>query len=134
MPPGASLIMVGDADQLPSVGPGNVLSDLVASGVIPVARLTDIFRQARESAIVMNAHRINEGLLPLAADDAENKDFYFIDRSRPEEIMETIRELLTVRIPRKFGLDPLRDVQVLTPMRRGPLGTTSMNNGSCSSC
>ena len=127
VPPGASLILVGDADQLPSVGPGNVLADIIRAGVFPVARLSDIFRQARASAIVVNAHRINEGLLPLAPGSDEGADFFFIERSEPEAIMEAIRELLAVRIPRRFGLDPRRDVQVLTPMRKGALGTVSMN-------
>jgi exodeoxyribonuclease V alpha subunit len=115
--PSSSLILVGDADQLPSVGPGNV----------PVARLSDIFRQARASAIVVNAHRINEGLMPAAPAEDAGTDFFFIERSEPTAIVETVRELLSVRIPRRFGLDPRRDVQVLTPMRKGPLGTSSMN-------
>ncbi len=123
----ASLILVGDADQLPSVGPGNVLADLIQSTVVPVARLTDIFRQARASAIVVNAHRINEGLMPSAPAEDAGTDFFFIERSEPEAILETVRELLSVRIPRRFGLDPRRDVQVLTPMRKGLLGTGSMN-------
>ncbi len=126
VPSSASLILVGDADQLPSVGPGNVLADLIASAVVPVVRLTDIFRQARASSIVVNAHRINEGLIPVASEDAES-DFYVVDRSEPGAIMDTVHELLTVRIPRRFGLDPRRDVQLLTPMRKGPLGTTHMN-------
>lgn len=125
--PSSSLILVGDADQLPSVGPGNVLADLIRSTVVPVARLSDIFRQARASAIVVNAHRINEGLMPAAPAEDAGTDFFFIERSEPTAIMETIRELLSVRIPRRFGLDPRRDVQVLTPMRKGPLGTGSLN-------
>jgi exodeoxyribonuclease V alpha subunit len=104
-----------------------VLADIIRAGVFPVARLSDIFRQARASAIVVNAHRINEGLMPLAPGSDEGTDFFFIERSEPEAIMEAIRELLAVRIPRRFGLDPRRDVQVLTPMRKGALGTVSMN-------
>jgi len=127
VPAGASLVLVGDADQLPSVGPGNVLADLISSAVMPVARLTDIFRQARASAIVVNAHRINEGLMPVAPAEDAVTDFFFIERSEPEAILETIRELLAVRIPRRFGLDPRKDVQVLTPMRKGALGTGSLN-------
>ncbi len=127
VPSGASLIMVGDADQLPSVGPGNVLADLIASGVVPVVRLTDIFRQARASAIVVNAHRINEGLMPAAPAEDAGSDFYFIERSDAEGIMAAVRELLSVRIPRRFGLDPRKDVQVLAPMRKGQLGTGSIN-------
>ncbi|HVP20080.1 MAG TPA: ATP-dependent RecD-like DNA helicase [Spirochaetia bacterium] len=126
-PTSASLIFVGDADQLPSVGPGSVLADLIASKAVPVVRLTDIFRQARSSAIVVNAHRINDGLMPFASADEEIADFFFIERAQPEAIMETIREVLAVRIPRRFGLDPRRDIQVLTPMRRGLLGTRNMN-------
>ena len=125
--PSSSLILVGDADQLPSVGPGNVLADLIRSTVVPVARLSDIFRQARASAIVVNAHRINEGLMPAAPAEDAGTDFFFIERSEPTAIVQTVRELLSVRIPRRFGLDPRRDVQVLTPMRKGPLGTGSLN-------
>jgi len=127
IPGHASVVLVGDADQLPSVGPGNVLADVIASAVIPVVRLTDIFRQARASAIVVNAHRINEGLMPTTSTEDVETDFFFIERSQPEEIMGTVRELLAVRIPRKFNLDARKDVQVLTPMRRGLLGTSSMN-------
>ena len=126
LPPPARLVMVGDSDQLPSVGPGNVLADLIVSGALPVVRLTKIFRQAGESSIVVNAHRINAGLLPLSG-PREEGDFFIIERETPEAILETVRELVTTRIPRRFALDPMQDVQVLTPMRKGILGVTNMN-------
>ena len=126
LPPQARLVMVGDSDQLPSVGPGNVLADLIASGALPVVRLTEIFRQAGESSIVVNAHRINAGLLPLSG-PREEGDFFIIERETPDAILETVRELVKTRIPRRFSLDPLQEVQVLTPMRKGILGVTSMN-------
>jgi exodeoxyribonuclease V alpha subunit len=119
----ARLILVGDVDQLPSVGAGNVLFDLIASGTLPVVRLQTIFRQAEDSAIVTNAHRINQGLPPLYNDD----DFLFIDRPDPAEAQATIVELVSRRIPKGLGLDPLRDVQVLSPMRRGEAGTLRIN-------
>ncbi|HVO39828.1 MAG TPA: ATP-dependent RecD-like DNA helicase [Spirochaetia bacterium] len=127
VPPAAALILVGDGDQLPSVGPGSVLADLIACGCLPVVRLRDIFRQASASSIVVNAHRINAGILPVLAATEERSDFYVIERSEPEAILETIRQLMSVRIPRSFGLDPRRDVQVLTPMRRGVLGSANLN-------
>jgi exodeoxyribonuclease V alpha subunit len=126
LPPASRLIMVGDSDQLPSVGPGNVLADLISSAVIPVTRLTEVFRQAGESSIVVNAHRINAGHMPLPA-AAEEGDFFFIEREEPEAVVSVVRDLVTVRIPRRFGLDPRQDIQVLTPMRKGVLGTASLN-------
>ncbi len=126
LPPGAQLVLVGDRDQLPSVGPGNVLADLISSGLIPVVRLTEIFRQAGASRIVVNAHRINEGLLPEGS-PTETGDFFLIEREDPERILETIRELVTRRIPQAFGMDPREDVQVLTPMQRGALGAVRLN-------
>lgn len=126
VPPSSRLILVGDSDQLPSVGPGNVLADLISSAVIPVTRLTEIFRQAGESSIVVNAHRINAGLMPQPASTDEG-DFFFIERQEPEAVVAAVRELVTTRIPRRFGLDPRQDIQVLTPMRKGVLGTASLN-------
>jgi exodeoxyribonuclease V alpha subunit len=126
LPPRARLVMVGDADQLPSVGPGSVLSDLVGCGLFPVVRLTEIFRQAEASAIVVNAHRINAGAMPLAADGGEG-DFFFIEKEEPEAILSVIREMVGTRIPRRFSLDPRRDIQVLTPMHRGLLGVANLN-------
>jgi exodeoxyribonuclease V alpha subunit len=126
LPAGAQLIMVGDQDQLPSVGPGNVLADIIASGVVPVVRLTEIFRQAAASRIVVNAHRINDGLMPETS-PSETGDFFIIERDEPEKILETVRELVTRRIPQRFGLDPREDIQVLTPMQKGALGVGNLN-------
>ncbi len=126
LPNGAALLLVGDVDQLPSVGPGQVLADIITSGVVPVVRLTEVFRQATESRIIVNAHRINQGLLPDLT-SAERGDFYFVDAADPEE---GVRKLLTIvqdRIPKRFGLDPVRDIQVLCPMNRGGLGARSLN-------
>ncbi|MCE5230165.1 ATP-dependent RecD-like DNA helicase [bacterium] len=128
--PGTCLLLVGDEDQLPSVGPGNVLGDLLAAGAMPIVRLTEIFRQAGESLIVTNAHRINRGLLPIfdPPRGGPEPDFYFIERETPDDIVSTIRTLIGERIPRKFRLDPRRDVQILTPMRRGELGVHALND------
>ena len=126
LPEQAALLLVGDVDQLPSVGPGQVLADIIASGAVPVVRLTEVFRQAAESRIIVNAHRINQGLLPNLA-PVEGGDFYFVEASNPEE---PIRKLLTIvrkRIPKRFGFDPVRDIQVLCPMNRGGLGARSLN-------
>lgn len=120
------LILIGDADQLPSVGPGAVLRDLIASGVVPTARLTQVFRQAEQSLIVKNAHMIQEGLFPEGARDG-NGEFFIVERKDADQAAETIRELVTKRIPQRFGLDPVRDVQVLTPMNRGSLGVHALN-------
>jgi exodeoxyribonuclease V alpha subunit len=127
LPPRASLLLVGDIDQLPSVGPGMVLRHVIESQVVPVVRLTEVFRQAAHSRIIMNAHRINEGQMPeLSGKDAES-DFYFIDRAEPDQIAETLVEMVKTRIPAKFRLDPIRDVQVLCPMNRGSLGIRELN-------
>ena len=127
--PRTCLLVVGDEDQLPSVGPGNVLGDMIASGVMPVVRLTEIFRQASRSMIVTNAHRINRGLMPdfKPPEDGREQDFFFIEREDPQQVVETIRTLLRERIPRKFHLDPHHEIQVLTPMRRGDLGVEALN-------
>lgn len=130
VPPPCQLVLVGDVDQLPSVGPGSVLGDVIRSGVCEVVRLSQIFRQAQQSQIVVNAHRINEGQLPRwpdAGDKTSGSDFYFFPKKEPEEVLAELKSLVSVRIPRKFGLDPVRDVQVLTPMNRGLLGTASLN-------
>jgi len=124
LPSHAHLIIVGDVDQLPSVGPGLALSDIISSGVVPVVRLTEIFRQAASSAIITNAHRINAGQLPETAPGKD--DFFFIERA-PEAIHSAILEMVQTRIPQKLGLDPIRDIQVLCPMNRGSLGTREMN-------
>jgi exodeoxyribonuclease V alpha subunit len=113
-------------DQLPSVGPGQVLSDIIASGAVPVVRLTEVFRQAAQSRIITNAHRINQGLMPdLAA--AEADDFYFVDAAEPEDTVRKLLAIVQERIPKRFGLDPIRDIQVLCPMNRGGLGARSLN-------
>jgi exodeoxyribonuclease V alpha subunit len=124
-----SVVFVGDADQLPSVGPGNLLGDMIASGTIPVVRLTEIFRQAQQSRIVTNAHRINQGEFPvLGASDIQGAgDFYFVERKEPPDVIDAIKDLIQKRIPARFGLDPIDDVQVITPMHRGLLGTTHLN-------
>lgn len=129
LPESAHLLIVGDVDQLPSVGPGAVLGDTIASGAIPIIRLTEIFRQAAQSHIITAAHAINAGSLPdTAAPPAGSKsDFYFIARDSPEDTAGTIVELVRDRIPRAFGFDPVKEVQVLTPMKRGPLGTAALN-------
>jgi exodeoxyribonuclease V alpha subunit len=127
VPHKAALLVVGDVDQLPSVGPGQVLADMIASGAIPVVRLTEVFRQAAESRIIVNAHRINQGVIPdLRKPDAES-DFYFVEAEDPETAVGRIIELVKTRIPRRFGLDPIRDIQVLCPMNRGGVGARSLN-------
>ncbi|MDO9714136.1 SF1B family DNA helicase RecD2 [Paracraurococcus lichenis] len=126
LPESAALLLVGDVDQLPSVGPGQVLADVIASGAVPVVRLTEVFRQAAGSRIVTNAHLINRGKLPdLSAQ--EGSDFYWVEAPDPETGMERLLAVVRERIPRRFGLDPIRDVQVLCPMNRGGLGARSLN-------
>ena len=126
LPSRASLLLVGDVDQLPSVGPGLVLRQLIESGFVQAARLTEIFRQAASSCIVVNAHRINAGEMPErgAIDDV---DFFFIARKDAKAAAATIVELVSQRIPAKFALDARRDIQVLCPMNRGPCGTRELN-------
>lgn len=126
--PHSQLILVGDVDQLPSVGPGKVLQDLIASCAIPVARLTQVFRQAAESLIIQNAHRINRGEYPrLVAPGAEKSDCYFIEAEEPEAIVELIVRSVVSSLPNRFGYDSLRDIQVLAPMNRGQVGANSLN-------
>jgi exodeoxyribonuclease V alpha subunit len=127
VPPAARLVFVGDVDQLPSVGPGRVLHDLIASGGVPTTRLTHIFRQAEGSGIVENAHRIRHGELPVSADGPDLGEFYFIEAEDPERARDLVLRLCTERIPRRLGLDPVRQVQVLTPMHRGEVGTQELN-------
>ena len=126
LPDQAALLLVGDVDQLPSVGPGQVLADIIASGAVPLVRLTEIFRQAAESRIIVNAHRINQGLMPDLA-RAESGDFYFVDAADPEEGVDKVLAVVHQRIPKRFGLNPIRDIQVLCPMNRGGLGARSLN-------
>lgn len=129
IPTGSSLILVGDADQLPSVGPGNVFRDVIHSGLAKVVVLTEVFRQSARSQIVLNAHRINRGEMPTwpKGQGGELSDFYFISQSEPARIQQIILDMVVERIPARFGLDPLRDIQVLTPMHKGPLGTEELN-------
>jgi exodeoxyribonuclease V alpha subunit len=127
--PSTHLILVGDVDQLPSVGPGNVLKDIIDSGLFPIVRLTEIFRQAQKSAIVVNAHRIHQGELPvlLGLDHREGTDFFFIEEEDPEKVLERMVRLYAEEIPRRFGLHPIQEIQVLTPMHRGILGDLNLN-------
>ena len=127
VPPTGQLVLVGDVDQLPSVGPGSVLLDVIRSGAVEVVRLAHIFRQAEASLIVVNAHRVNHGEMPRLPAPGTEADFFFIEKQEPEEVLETLKHLLRTRIPRRFGLDPVNDVQVLTPMHRGLLGAASLN-------
>jgi exodeoxyribonuclease V alpha subunit len=126
IPDPAAVLLVGDVDQLPSVGPGTVLADIIASGRIPTVTLTEIFRQAATSQIIVNAHRMNQGQLPVMRDDGKS-DFYVIRADSPEEIQAKLLRVVTERIPQRFGLHPIRDVQVLTPMNRGSLGARALN-------
>jgi len=127
IPDNAALLIVGDVDQLPSVGPGQVLADMIVSGAIPVVRLTEVFRQAAESRIIVNAHRINQGVMPDLRKPEAESDFYFVEADDPEAAFARIIELVKTRIPRRFGLDPIRDIQVLCPMNRGGVGARSLN-------
>jgi exodeoxyribonuclease V alpha subunit len=129
VPDGAAVIFVGDVDQLPSVGPGQVLADIIASGAVPIVRLTEVFRQAAQSQIVVNAHRINQGQMPelVPPKDGASSDFYFVDAVDAEDAIRKVVEIVKNRAPRRFGLDPIRDVQVLCPMNRGGLGARALN-------
>jgi exodeoxyribonuclease V alpha subunit len=127
LPEGCRLVLVGDSDQLPSVGPGRVLADIIGSGVVPVCTLTEVYRQAQDSGIVRNAHRINQGESPVSGEQEEGvDDFFEIHRGQPIEAQATILQIVTERLKER-GFDPLKDVQVLTPMHSGPLGTQSLN-------
>ena len=127
VPDHAGLLIVGDIDQLPSVGPGQVLADVIASTAVPVVRLTEVFRQAAMSRIIVNAHRINQGGVPDLARPEAISDFYFVPADDPETAVPRILDLVRTRIPRRFGLDPIRDIQVLCPMNRGGVGARSLN-------
>jgi exodeoxyribonuclease V alpha subunit len=126
-PDKAALLIVGDIDQLPSVGPGQILADVIASGVVPVIRLTEVFRQAAQSRIITSAHRINQGSIPDLSKPEGDSDFYFVQADDPETAVPRIIELVKTRIPQRFGLDPIRDIQVLCPMNRGGVGARSLN-------
>jgi exodeoxyribonuclease V alpha subunit len=127
VPDKAALLIVGDIDQLPSVGPGQVLADVIASGAVPVVRLTEVFRQAAQSRIITNAHRINQGSIPDLSAHGADSDFYFVQADEPETAVLRIVELVKTRIPKRFGLDSIRDIQVLCPMNRGGVGARSLN-------
>src|SRR3984893_18770603 len=127
VPDKAALLIVGDIDQLPSVGPGQVLADVISSGALPVVRLTEVFRQAAQSRIITSAHRINQGSIPDLSPPGTETDFYFVQADDLETAVARIIELVKTRIPKRFGLDPIRDVQVLCPMNRGGVGARSLN-------
>ena len=123
-----TLMLVGDIDQLPSVGPGNMLKDVIASGRVETVRLTEVFRQAQESMIVVNAHRVNRGEFPLVrTPEGKKADFYFVARDNPEKALEMVKELCARRLPRAFRLNPFDDIQVITPMHRGVVGVANLN-------
>lgn len=128
IPDHATFILVGDSDQLPSVGPGNVLQDIIGSRIVPVVRLTEIFRQAQQSRIIVNAHLVRQGRFPLIKQESDRlQDFYFIEKEAPEEAFQILLKLCTDRIPARFGFDPMEDIQVLSPMHRGIVGTQQLN-------
>jgi len=122
-----AVLFVGDIDQLPPVGPGQALADIIASGAVPVVTLTEVFRQAALSQIVQSAHRINSGQMPDLSAPRDATDFYFVEASGPDIAITRLIELVKERIPRRFGFDPMRDIQVLCPMNRGGLGARSLN-------
>ena len=126
-PDNAALLIVGDIDQLPSVGPGQVLADIIGSGAVPVVRLTEVFRQAAASRIIISAHRINKGLMPDLSAPTGDNDFYFVPAEDPETAVQRVLELVKTRIPKRFGLNPIGDIQVLCPMNRGGVGARSLN-------
>ena len=127
VPSTAALLIVGDIDQLPSVGPGQVLADIIGSSAVPVVRLTEVFRQAAQSKIITTAHAINAGRMPDLAPPEGETDFYFVQAADPDQAVPRIVELVAQRIPRRFGFDPIKDIQVLCPMNRGGVGARSLN-------
>ena len=128
IPKEATFILVGDVNQLPSVGAGNVLNDIISSAALPVVELNEIFRQAKQSQIIVNAHRINKGQMPKLGSFSEDTDFYFIEKEDPEDVLQIILELVDKRILQKFGFDPVDDIQVLAPMHRGTVGAGNLNS------
>lgn len=127
VPQSAAVIFVGDVDQLPPVGPGQALADIISSGAVPVMQLTEVFRQAAASRIIQSAHRINQGQLPDLTAPTGETDFYFVEANDPDIAVARLIEVVKERIPRRFGLDPITDVQILCPMNRGGLGARSLN-------
>ena len=126
LPPSAALLLVGDVDQLPSVGAGQVLKDIIGSGAVPVVRLTEVFRQAATSRIIINAHRINAGEMPDLSARGEG-DFFYVEAEEPGDVAEKVVDLVSRHIPRRFGFEPARDIQVLGPMQRGGAGARALN-------
>ncbi len=127
IPKEATFILVGDVNQLPSVGAGNVLKDIISSGVVPVVELNEIFRQAKESQIIVNAHKINNGVIPSLDSNQQDTDFYFIQKEDPEDVLRIILELAKDRVPNKFGFDAFDDIQILTPLHKGVVGAGNLN-------
>ncbi len=127
VPARARLILVGDIDQLPSIGPGRVLADVIESGVVNVVTLTEIYRQALNSLIITNAHRVRVGAMPTFRPEGDDGDFFFFERDEPEAILATVKLLVERRLPRRFQFDPMEDIQILAPMQRGMLGAANIN-------
>lgn len=128
IPKGSTFILVGDVNQLPSVGAGNVLKDIINSAAVPVVELNEIFRQAKESMIIVNAHSINNGIMPSLKSSGKNtEDFYFIEKENPDDVLKLILELTRDRIPKRFNFDAVDDIQILTPMHRGTVGAANLN-------
>ena len=125
--PQTGVIFVGDVDQLPAVGPGNVLSDIIGSGIVPVIELKKIYRQEGESLIIYNAHKVRDGQFPYIG-KPKNNDFFFIEKNEPEEVVDLILNLLTQRIPKSFNYNPLYDVQVIVPTNKGIVGVNNLNS------
>jgi exodeoxyribonuclease V alpha subunit len=125
-PPGAALLLVGDVDQLPSVGAGQLLKDVIASGAVPVVRLTEVFRRAATSRIITSAHRINAGEMPDLSARGQG-DFFYVEADQPGDVAEKVVDLVSQHIPRRFGFEPARDIQVLGPMQRGGAGARALN-------
>ena len=127
IPAEARLVLVGDVDQLPSVGPGSVLGDIISSGVVPVVKLEEIFRQETTSQIIVNAHRINHGIVPDPAGSEVSSDFFFIRREEPAQVLQLVLEMVSCKIPAAFGFDPIDEIQVITPMHKGEVGVVNLN-------
>src|SRR5262249_10178413 len=127
VPDKAAVLIVGDIDHLPSGGPGQEWADIIASGAVPVVRLTEVFRQAAQSRIITSAHRINQGSMPDLGPPGTESDFYFVQADDPATAVGRIIELVKTRIPKRFALDPIRDIQVLCPMNRGGVGARPLN-------
>ena len=128
LPLSSRIVLVGDVYQLPSVGAGNVLGDIIKSQTVTVVELKEIFRQKKTSHIIVNAHKINQGIIPELDSSEEKSDFYFRHREEPDDALQFVIELITDHIPRVFGFDPLNEIQILTPMRKGIVGTNNLNS------